>query len=416
MELNIRRLNFRLGLIILILSGYAYAVYGRTMERIVFVISVIVLAIGICRYSLILRIRKNILDILHMVFVILLLVCGVVFSSATPVIYGIAMGLFYFISTDLMRANANEKTYTRHIYISNVAISLVIMAFSLMKSPITFSAYSGMFGNPNTMGIFAVTLSTVMIAGIVQKGCLGQKQSVFEILIWLATAFIVVISSCRTAMVVLAVQLVAAFLLFIIKSSLSKKTLLIIVLIPVVIALLYLILKKVGFIDILYNSMIEKFDYYEYKGDSTNGRKKMWIEIMQNSSWFHDGTLSVDLVGHSVYFGLMNQFGKIPAIVYALFMLTYCIETGYRTLKQKRDNYCFLPIMAAINFLVISITENYLMTSSMLLMYMTMEMDTVIQKKQTVDVQDDIDTEKMHDNSDVEKINEKVKGLAYFKF
>ena len=64
-----------------------------------------------------------------------------------------------------------------------------------------------------------------------------------------------------------------------------------------------------------------------------------------------------------------HQYGKINAVLFLIFVVINGIETLIAALRSDAGKWRFLPLMSAVGFAMVSMTENFLMTMPMLMFF-----------------------------------------------
>lgn len=385
LQLKIRKGALYVSIFLLILSGYVYLFLGQKVERMLFGISAVVLLSGISRVEGIKWDRRDVNSIFHTMFVISLIVCGIVFLKPKPVVYAAAMYLVYFISNDILIRNC-QLSFFRYVFKINHYISIGVVLLSFLLKPVTMINYSGIFGNPNGMGIFAATYSTMLLAEMLSAIENRKKVKISYILFYMISLFLVVVSSCRTALAVIVLEIIVFGYFYIKIFPNTRKKWMRIAMAPVTIILLLMLLYSLGFVEVFIVSMVDKF--LRLGKNVSNGRTEIWSFVLIHTAGFRDGTSALQqfrfttMASHNIYFGLMDTFGKIPSILYFIFV-TGVIIKGYRLAEKGSGcQYRYALFMTGINFFIVSLMENYLMTNTMILMYMYMPVAKIFYMRQ----------------------------------
>lgn len=364
-------------IIFLVFSGLVYGLFGQSAERLVWVLSVIVAVFSINGVSKKIIINKDSITFTYIVFIGSFLVDCVYGFNLRPLVYGIGMLVTYLIGKVLVGEQTSEKIY-RYISITIILFSVAVIALSVLLKGITFNSYigyTGLFENPNTFGIFVESLFTVIISIDLAKTIDDDSLPFYNLVILAVLIIFTIISSCRIAILAMMVQT----LIFLIKAVFKKKTsfnnIIRILLYIAIGALIFgFLCIEFNIIGIFQTTFINKFTTLRGRGDVSNGRFNIWRSIWNESKILGTGDkVFIDASGlesHNVYLGLMDQYGKLNAFAFLAFVITtLCKSVGLSFDKKCTSKWRFLPLMATLCFLFVSMSENYLMTTPMILMF-----------------------------------------------
>lgn len=394
MQIRINKTKLRLycGIIIFILSGHLYLLVGQVMERFFLIVSI---PFFYKEYGIIFcYIKRRWIDNLHLVFIICFFIDVALHFTATPIIYAIGMLYVWVISFRIIPYVGKKYgiEFYEWIYKLNLVISLLVIGGSFLVEPIKLRNYTGFFVNPNAFGNY-VAFSIAFLFPIFLH-CLKQNNKThnFYILIFLLLIFSVVISSSRTAFLTVLSESIF-FVFYVFKITLTKKIKkklfkkIFYGLLTIILFIVF-VLCFTDFLDLLNNAIFNKFVHLS--DNQLNGRDEYWKYIWNNSGIFEDGVKDIG-AAHNVYFGLIDQFGKLAGIIYLLFIVFSFIKVFLLSLNPNRGFWSYCVVFSGITFILVSMTENYLLTNSMLWFYIMIPIHEVIEdsrKKTLVNYED----------------------------
>lgn len=358
-----------------IMSGLLYIICGQSIERILFILSVISALIGINILVINFKIRLDPISLVYVLFVASFYVDSIIYLSLRPAIYGTGMLLAYILGKYVMRYAYSDGFY-RFISVICIIFVMIVLIYGSLKNGISLINNLGIFSNSNASGLCAELMFTILSIQCAYLISNNKSIGLLRLLLLLFAMFFVVVSSCRIAIVSMLIQIIALICIGFSKRSTTISHTYNTVLVIAIILLLLLVMRALGHdvFTIFYDSFFGKFRHLETynNGDLSNGRSYIWRYIWNNTGLLGDGNATfTEIAEHNVYFGLMNRYGKINSFLFLIFVLLYfCKSVNY--LKYANDNeWKYLPLMASIEFLCISMTENYLMTMQMILMYIS---------------------------------------------
>ena len=364
-----------MGVLLFVLSGHLYLIVGQTAERILLVLSVFLLVKECVFYKI--R-RRAFWEFFHYIFVFCMLIDSLIFAKSMPVIYAGGMFLIWYIAFKIVPQIEMNKKYGLYdwIYKINFGMCLVVIVSSVFSTPIRFSNYRGIFVNPNSFGNFISFFTGIILPILLYKLLLIKtkfRDLITELGILMLCIFFVVISSSRTAFLTVAIQCIAFICIFLakfFKKKVSKELLnKLLVGLCILCSCLFIVHNFTNFFEILNSAIFSKFSHLT--NDQLNNRGDFWLEIWNNSGLFENGEKLIE-ASHNVYFGLVDQFGKICGFIYFIFIIANCSKTFFRALVADDYKFKYVPLFASITFLCVSMTENYLLTNAMLMMYLFM--------------------------------------------
>ena len=361
-----------ISILLMALSGYAYYVFGQTWERIVWAGAVAFAVFAIEGFTDEIRIEKSISGFVYFLFILSFVLDSLLTLSIRPLIYGGAMAITYWICIVLMREVMTDSLFDVIFWIS-IVWTVVVVAVSLAGGVGT-AHYSGIFVNPNTFGIFMESMFTVLISYYAHKTIENRALRIYDYFLIIACAILTIVSSCRIAIGTMLVQLGLFLILALSKRQLDQKQVWITA--ATILALIVVLLIVSGHFSlftIFQDAFVSKFKAKSDQGDITSGRMVMWKAIIEKSGLIGDGNKvyvnSLGLEAHNTYLGLANQYGKINAVLFLIFVVINGIETLIAALRSDAGKWRFLPLMSAVGFAMVSMTENFLMTMPMLMFF-----------------------------------------------
>lgn len=376
--IKIKKNNIRLfiALTLFILSGHLYLLYGQTIERILLVVSVPFFLRELVITSHITRITK--MNALYIIFISCFFIDACIYLTWKPVVYAFGMIYVWYISFKVIPYVADRIKIYKWFIRLNLLISYIILIMSVFLPNLSFKNYAGVFGNPNSLGNYAVITTGMLLPSLLDKLITEKKNHnnvYLETFFIIVCLFCIIISSCRTAFITFLFQMLFAFI-FIIKHIICDgisdyRFKMNLILLLSAIALFILCFVYTDFFVILENSIFNKFEHYS--NNIFNNRAYMWTEIMNNSRMFEDGN-KLFPASHNVYFGLIDQFGYIASLLFLLFVCCNIYKAFVVAIKSTAV-CCYVALFTfyvGITFLCISMTENMLLTNSMLIMFVMM--------------------------------------------
>ena len=361
-----------ISILLMALSGYAYYVFGQTWERIVWAGAVAFAVFAIEGFTDEIRIERSISGFVYFLFILSFVLDSLLTLSIRPLIYGGAMAITYWICIVLMRQVMTDSLFDVIFWIS-IVWTVVVVAVSLAGGVGT-AHYSGIFVNPNTFGIFMESMFTVLISYYAHKTIENRALRIYDYFLIIACAILTIVSSCRIAIGAMLVQLGLFLILALSKRQFDQKQVWITA--ATILALIVVLLIVSGhfsLLTIIQDAFVSKFKAKSDQGDITSGRMVMWKAIIEKSGLIGDGNKvyvnSLGLEAHNTYLGLANQYGKINAVLFLIFVVINGIETLIAALRSDAGKWRFLPLMSAVGFAMVSMTENFLMTMPMLMFF-----------------------------------------------
>ena len=215
---------------------------------------------------------------------------------------------------------------------------------------------------------------TVLISYYAHKAIENRALRIYDYFFIIACAILIIVSSCRIAIGAMLVQLGLFLILALSKRQFDQKQVWITA--ATILALIVVLLIVSGhfsLLTIIQDAFVLKFKASIDQGDITDGRMVMWKAIIEKSGLIGDGNKayvnSLGMEAHNTYLGLANQYGKINAVLFLIFVVINGIETLIAALRSDAGKWRFLPLMSAVGFAMVSMTENFLMTMPMLMFF-----------------------------------------------
>ncbi|MCM1282637.1 MAG: hypothetical protein NC180_03545 [Muribaculaceae bacterium] len=343
--------------IMFIVNSFMYLVINRSFQRVGFVICVLVLLLFVKGINLQYKLDFGV--ILFFGFIACTSICSLLFFSIKPIVYALGMLVTYIVSFNSVILF--EKKWFDTLYNILSMIWILIIGYSLLFWPLRWFNYGGALGNPNNAGVVAATMTTFSIIQYIVAKQRGTKVSKKVYVLLPIQLFFVLISTCRSALLSIAIQIIVLIIGGMMDKEIPDKIIRRIILIVFLAAA---ISYSLGILSII----LDKTTALQMRlGDVTNGRIDYWIAIWEEGKWFNNGVEIVNVISHNVYFGLINQFGKLSGITFFVFIV-YELLASLKLLKTSYE-YKWAFVLATINFIIISMFENILMTLPMCLMF-----------------------------------------------
>jgi hypothetical protein len=376
---NKKKAFFFLGLIFFVLSGYLYLVWGKTTERVLLVVTVI---FWIKEFTAVSGgMKKSIRNYIHYAFIFCMLIDSVIYLKTMPGIYALGMFYVWYVANRFLPMILRTSRYPVYEWIYKCAIltSMIIIVSSSITNPMQTINYSGIFKNPNGFGNFAASLSGIIFPLLLYSFLYEKKRNLVffvGLLLVVGCGFCIIISSSRAAVATYLGQLACVLVIIFMKSVVSKLTRKLFKRIVIAVFIIFLFVAYIYlFTDlpaIINKSIIEKFSTLAHsEAGVLNNRAAMWSKIWENRGLFSDGE-KLEEAAHNVYIGLVDMFGKLAGILYLVYILCVTCKAFARALKKDTYKYKYLPLFTSVSFLIVSMFENFLLTNSMILMYLAM--------------------------------------------
>lgn len=352
-----------------VLSGLFY-MFDQIYQRILFAIASALTIFVFCFYWRRILFRLRVSYFFYYLFLASFFVEGLYFASVTCFVYGGAM-LFTLMLSDNKSTAVAKKHITLAISIDFWFI-LICLFLCVALTGLSVSNYSGIFFNPNTLGIAAGQLFVICIIRLDEKITIQKKKPIWEIIILIISLMFTLFSSCRTALLgeAVCVMLYAIYYLKMHPSS-SRKTLTILFLIALVFAVI------IGYSYGLFDTVLSRMFIFSKTaqvrrrfGSISTGRFSIWQYIWSNTGLLGNGeSVLIGTAAHNVYFGLMNDFGKINAFLFFFFTLAFMCSAFKCAFFAGKTSCELVPLLTSCYFFCVSMTESYLMTSPMIMMF-----------------------------------------------
>lgn len=266
----------------------------------------------------------------------------------------------------------SEKISEGLIITSFMISAIIVFTYFLIEYPIidsSLKAYRGGFGNPNSVGVLAVTLFSVsLVAG---TSLLKAKQNYLiafiSLFISLGAAYLTIISSSRTSFLTLALIFAIVSVTFtydVLKTRnlFNWKTIIITILVAFVGALLFVVIDNPVYAA-FESRILDKFSRKIENGSITAGRISIWIPIIESTGLFGKGPGYFKeisgLSAHNSFMHMLSIYGWFAAIAYVVFWLFMLFRSVHYYLTEKLNNtYALLPLILVVNYISLSMMEN----------------------------------------------------------
>lgn len=369
MRIRCNRYLYEGALFLIIASGFAYLVFGQTYERILFILFITAALFSVRKICILSKSNGTAADGIYLLFFFTFLLDGAVYAGIRPFVYGTAMFLMYILTRYASFSDDLEKMYHKICQISEF-FSLLVILYAFTKQRPALSNFAGGLTTSNSFGIFAASLFTIYISKITADAVYGRKTKMTAVFMTISLFFIF-ISSCRSAFVAAALQIAMLMIAdkrkFKIQTRLFRKKIIWIVLGAVFILGMAYFSFVSGYLD---SSIFMKSKILTERGDITNGRLYLWQETWKTVEIFSDGSAKTGFSSHNVYLGLMESYGLVSGLLYFIFVVLICFRAFAFSFSSYEGKWKYLPVMSCILFACVSMAENCLMTSPMILMYL----------------------------------------------
>jgi|GEM_PF-5525907 len=276
--------------------------------------------------------------------------------------------IYFFLNLFL---TLTEITTKRLVIITFVISSLIIFTYFLINYPIAEAtgAYKGGFGNPNSVGVLAVTLFSVsLVAG---TNLLKNKRSTILAIIYLiiaiAAGYLTLISNSRTSFITLVIVFVIVTITFIYdvlkrRQLLSWKSIIYVSLLALFGVSMFILIENPAY-TVLETTVIDKFQRKIENGSLTAGRVEIWQPIIEGAGLFGKGSSYFSeisgLGAHNSFLHILSLYGWLAAIAYAIFWLVMLIKSLIYYITHKTTHiHALLPLVLMINYISVSMMEN----------------------------------------------------------
>lgn len=276
---------------------------------------------------------------------------------------------FIFLSFFLTLASVVSKGL---IITSFMISSTLIFTYFLIEYPISnveTIAYQGGFGNPNSVGVLAVTLFSVSLVATTSliKERKNYLLAILSLLIGVMAGYLTIISASRTSFITLVIIFALISISFIYdvlktRNLLSFKSVIITIGLIIGGTSIFLIFDNPLYAAIE-SSVLDKFNRKVDSGSMTSGRMPIWTEIINHAGLFGKGTgyfKEISGLGaHNSFLHIVSLYGWVAAVFYMIFWLAMLIKSVHYYLTEKLANtYALLPLILVINFISLSMMEN----------------------------------------------------------
>jgi len=372
---HIGKLLISIGLILIFISSSTrYIPEFKYLTDYLFLIG----GLFIVSYGLISLIRKDVeinrtfnnLTLIYGIFIIFVIISTFVNQNLEREVDALVkfILMYFFLNLFLM---LTEITTKRLIINTFVISSIVVFSYFLINYPIAEStgAYKGGFGNPNSIGVLAVTLFSVsLVAG---TSLLKNKRSYIlasiYLLIAIAAGYLTLISNSRTSFITLVIVFGIVAMTFIYdvlkgRHLLSWKSIIVVSLLAVFGASMFILIENPAY-TVLETTVIDKFQRKIESGSLTAGRVEIWQPIIEGAGLFGKGSGYFSeisgLGAHNSFLHILSLYGWFAAIAYACFWLFMLVTSLIYYMTHKLTHvHALLPLILVVNYISISMMEN----------------------------------------------------------
>src|SRR5690625_1090430 len=372
---HIGKLLISIGLILIFISSSTrYIPEFKYLTDYLFLIG----GLFIVSYGLISLIRKDVeinrtfnnLTLIYGIFIIFVIISTFVNQNLEREVDALVkfILMYFFLNLFLM---LTEITTKRLIINTFVISSVIVFSYFLINYPIAEStgAYKGGFGNPNSVGVLAVTLFSVsLVAG---TSLLKNKRSYIlasiYLLIAIAAGYLTLISNSRTSFITLVIVFIIVTITFIYdvlkkQELLSWKSITGVCLLTLFGVGLFVLIENPAY-TVLETTVIDKFQRKIENGSLTAGRVEIWQPIIEGAGLFGKGSGYFSeisgLGAHNSFLHILSLYGWFAAIAYTGFWLFMLVTSLIYYITHKLTHvYALLPLILVINYISISMIEN----------------------------------------------------------
>lgn len=378
--------------LILFISGFLIHVteYGFLTNPLFLTSSCLLLvAILMRRYKFIV-LQKNFLSLLYFIFILLGMISSLVNQDYNNFLTISKLLLLYGMTTFFV---ANIKKNISSMFVLNVFIisTFFILLLSLIEYPVgqRLHVYSGIFENPNSMGMLAATLFSASFILLIVSPKKNAKLS--YAFISLISIYFVSIAGSRTSfLTTFLILLVIFFIYCVLKLKEQRFNLNRLVWgLPI---LLFGLMVLILFIDSqiylnLQENILHKFE--KKAGDITSSRTVIWNEIMKEAGFFgrEAGYIKneFNLTAHNSFFAIIIQFGWLSGGGYILFWIGALITSIRKSILFNNNKSGIISLIMISNYILLSMMEVlYIHSSAIVAMimigFMTLEGECIDSK------------------------------------
>jgi len=352
-----------LSLLLLLLSGITIRIeeYGF-LSNIFFLVSGFILIILTFLYSRDLVMKVDTLIIVYFLFILI----GFISALKNQDFYSflsIVKLLFLYMFTITLMFNNFKYISINSVLFTFIASFIIIIYFSLKDHPLNqrVSVYSGLFDNPNSMGVFAATLFSVSFVLIL----INEKKVVriFSLLMLVSGIYFIMISGSRTSFLTVCIVVliwIVSYVITLIKEK-RLRTRLLKWIFPSILIVLFcsiLFFESELFVDFQEN-IIDKFD--EKTGNITSSRTSIWLYIINEAGLFGQGAhhlkQETGLSAHNSFLSIIIEYGWLTGLFYILFWIVAIVKSYLFFLRSDSSKYSLLPIILISNYILLSTME-----------------------------------------------------------
>lgn len=366
---NIKKIIMYILLTLFMLSGIIYR-----LPDYAFLSNILTLVPGIMIVFIVLLLRKGnvyffftTIDKLYLLFLVACIVSSVINGEIINFFTTFTFTLFYLVLVICQR-NSPEIISFKLLLLSYATTAISVIVLEFLNNPHYFiaSTYNGLFGNPNSLGIFAATIFIVSISFVILRLHDSNVKTAFSgLLVSFFSFLLVTISGSRTSFVgiilVLIIVLVSYIISLIKKNGITKKQLFKMLLFIFIISMIIYYIFNSSIYVIIESNIIEKFQ--RRSGNITSNRNRIWKIVIENSTFFgHESgyieTLLNGLSAHNTFLYQTGQFGWFAGIFYILFWVTSFVKSLiYFVNNFDKDKYSIFSLTLISLFIIISMLE-----------------------------------------------------------
>lgn len=323
----------------------------------------------------------------YMMFFVISIVSAATNASPYLVIGAFAMIYIYVGASIILPAifYSNVQNGNKIIAQSIVIGHIPIFIYPMLIEGITLTSYKGIFYNPNSFGGVAATLFAAALPKtafiiedyVINGNELDKKAFVLQLLFLIALFVLIVISSSRTSFVTSIALVVVVFFFLLVKAVIKAnislrpmKKVLVIVCVFILLAVVACYTTELG--ALIENSIAKKF--VAKSADPLDGRLYVWTKTIRETKILGHGREyfgEIGLAAHNTFISLLGQYGFLAALLFIVFLILHTIKCIRYAYKNMDDTYKYLPLLAVVNFILLSLAEGVLFLPCMLLLFCT---------------------------------------------
>lgn len=262
----------------------------------------------------------------------------------------IAVSIFF---NDLVKEQVIE------IVLNSVLMAYIpFLALCFQQANYMFSAFSGVFENPNTMGFSMIGLMIVVLMRLYKVAMQmlhGQQQVnyiwsfILYMTVYIFTLYVILLSNARTSLLTVSIATVVVF--FCIVKSMNKTFLPLLKLILLFVGaglVLVIVMIKLDIMQEAVQSILSKME--KKSTNITDGRLEIWHYVIEHFRFWGHGVESLWSIGvahaHNTFINILQETGLLALISYCLFLLA--IVKGYHHMNKQAIVFMGLVMVAAL--------------------------------------------------------------------